>query len=291
MTIKPVIEAVTPKYPDKYGEDMRNVLSAAKPYRWLGTPLIGALSVTIAFGLSGCVNEQYVTAGVAPMPTTTIHGEMPGDLENCDTMLFATLIPLFEFGVGTGGIGCVAIVAPVFMSEEEAFVILSETFREAGLTLHRNSETLDNINIPVTNIDGEKVDPGATLRGSLNPQGLLDGLDLPVVFVSRWDVANWHVDIDGGPRISFSGFNVKGAAQTLAENNPGMVVFYDPVVGEVNYDSLWELEREPGESDHAYGVRIDAALNELTSAALVESEQMLRLQAEAFIAWLGDNGL
>jgi len=230
------------------------------------------------------------------MPIPPVYGEIPNDPDPGDTaytldpLQFASLIPLFEFGEGTGGIGCVAIVAPVFMSEEEAFAVLSATFEEAGLTLHRSFRAIENVNVPVTNVDGERVDPDTTVSGYIRLSGLLEEPDLPVVFVSRWHVSNWHKDIDGGPRLSFNSFDVKGAAKTLAENNPGIAVFYDPVAGRINYDSLWVITREPGESDRSYENRINERLEELSMAALAESEQMLRLQAEAFVAWLGDGG-
>ena len=293
MTIKPVLHVSPPKYPDKYGKEMRDVLTGARPWRWQYTPLIGVLSATIALGLSGCVTGQDAPDRV-PLQSPPIHGEMPGDpsdqLPIEDSALLATLIPLFEYGEGTGSIGCMAIVAPVFMSEEEAFAILRAAFDEAGLTLGYEADKLLSVNLPLTNIDGEPVDSDATVRGYLVPDGVLAAHDLPVVFVSAGDVFDWHKPIDIGPILSFSSYNVRQAAKTLADNNPGLLVFYDPIATEIDYSEIWDIEQLDGESNEAYFARVDALRDEKMQAAQAESERYLRMQVEAFIAWLGDEG-
>ena len=294
MKITPVKDAETPKYPDKYNEEIRRIVASAKPYRWVGTPLIGALSVAVALGLSGCAPEEYAIQGIStPVPTKYEENHvLLGDIQPVyiPPLLESIFIPLFEYGEGTGGIGCVAIVAPVFLSEEEAFAILSAAFADADISLERENISLENINLPVTNIDGEKVDPRATRIGDLTPTGRLYEFNLPVTFVSTREVSNWHQEIGDGPWVSFSSFDVKGAARTLAENNPGILVFYDPIAGVINYDELWELEREDGESDEDYNARWYEKERELVQAARAESEELLRRQVEAFLQWLADGG-
>jgi len=305
MKIKPVTTELKPNYPDKYNEEIQRILVTSKPARWVGTPIIGVLSAAVALGLGGCAGEQLGTSGSEPpedglpivisTPSITEHVLM-GDVPAPSLYQFhGTYIPLFEFGEGSGGIGCVAIVAPVFMSEEDAFEIISAAFEEAGLHLTRNVETMEDVNLPVTNLGGrgdgrDLTDPNATVQGTLKPDGMLTTHDLPVAFVSTSDVNNWHIDIDNEPRISWSNFYIKQAAQTLANNNAGLVVFYDPVAGELNRDDFRDFEREEGESEEAYADRYRAFMIEREKEALVESEQLLRKQVEAFIAWLFDMG-
>lgn len=301
MKIKPVTTETKPNYPDKYNEEIRRILTTSKPTRWVGTPLVGVLSAAVALGLGGCVDIQddpsaFETPGLhTPSinePSGLIEHVLMGDVPMPTHYQFqGTYIPLFEFGDGTGGIGCVAIVAPVFMSEEEAFEVISAAFAEAGLHITRQVGTLEDVNIPITNLggrsDGQDVtDPNAIVQGSLKPDGMLTTHDLPIAFVSTTDVANWHKDIDDEPRISWSTFHIKQAARTLADNNAGLVVFYDPVAGELNRESLWDFEREDGESDEAYNERYRTFIIEKEKEALVESEQLLRQQVEAFISWL-----
>jgi len=83
-------------------------------------------------------------------------------------------------------------------------------------------------------------------------------------------IRNWHQNLVGEPIIAGTSYNIINAARTLAENNPGIVVFYDPIAGYVDYT---EMRHE-----------------ELAQAARDESEKMLRKQVEAFIAWLVDGG-
>jgi hypothetical protein len=115
--------------------------------------------------------------------------------------------------------------------------------------------------------------------------------DLTVKFVSKEDVIRWHKDIDDSPRITWSNFDIKQAAMTLAENNTAMVVFYDPVVGRVDWLAVThDIKREDDESDEVFFARLDAIWEEEQRKALAESEQMLRKQVEAFIAWLFQMG-
>lgn len=296
MKIKPVEATSTPKYPDKYNGEIRQVLMSTQPNRWLGTPLAtGVLSAALALSLSGC-SLGYATDGV-PMPSPPAPVEIPSDIDNnfilgapmpAQILPYDALVPLFEYGEGTGAIGCVSIAAPVFMSEEEAFAVLAAAFSEAGLLLSQDTGTLQNINLPVTNmyeVGGEE-SSYKTTQGELTPDGLLE-YDLPVIFISTKDVESWHKE--AGMISSVSTYKVKKTAQILAENNPHLVVFYDPIAG-LDYDKLLTLARENGESDEAYYLRRSAVEQEEANAARAESERLLRLQAEAFIAWLADGG-
>ena len=67
MIIKPVENTPVPGYPDKYAEETRKALAAARPQRWLAAPVAAGLAATVALGLSGC--EQTDAGG--PATTTT----------------------------------------------------------------------------------------------------------------------------------------------------------------------------------------------------------------------------
>ena len=58
MKVRPVINPVKPKYPDKYEIELNKALLCYHPKRWLKEPLIGltlvALTTAGALGLSGC---------------------------------------------------------------------------------------------------------------------------------------------------------------------------------------------------------------------------------------------
>ena len=310
MDIKPVKTALPPGYPDKYARGARQALVKARPYRWLHRPLIvGVLSATVALGLSGCdesiIGGPTVTMGDFPAPAP-LGAEAYGAKDDeavilgMPAPLFAettlnSYIPLFEYGDGTGAIGCVAIAAPVFMSEEEAFAILAAAFAEAGLELDREATALEKAVLPVTDLYSSTDEAcSATASGALIADGLLRiDQGLPVKFVSTADVENWQKKTAPGELqivSSVSVYDVREAARILADHNPALVVFYDPLAHS-DEQLLLSIEQEEGESDEDYWARWEAINAEAAQAAKVESEQLLREQAEAFVQWLRAEGV
>ena len=327
MTIKPVEHTPTPGYPDKYDEALKRALAKAKPHRWLGTPLTASvLSAAIALSASGCATRTAISSGSdsgnspSPVITPFAISESPLSISSPETtppvtdtsgaldyvtlgepVTYGLMIPLFEYGEGTGAIGCVSIAAPVFMSEEEAFAILSAAFNEYGLTLDRERIIIEGATLPVTNIYSDELyDPSTTSVGDLSADGALPIKDgsLPIEFVSVKDTEAWHEDIvridpDHGEVTmisSVSVFNVREAARTLAENNPELAVFYDPIAS-LDYNKLMPLEREDYESDEDYQARWTAMIDAETLQTRAESERLLREQAAALIEWLRDEGI
>ena len=319
VTIKPVEHIPAPGYPDKYDETLKRILPSARPRRWLGTPLTASvLSAAIALSVNGCATGSASTP--SPESTPFVMEETPLFVSSPETTPPTTdtsnildyvtmgepapygyMIPLFEYGEGTGAIGCVSIAAPVFMSEEEAFAILSAAFNEAGLTLDRDSIIIKDATLPVTNIYSDELyDPSTTRIGDLSADGALfiqDG-SLPIEFVSVKDAEDWHEDIIRiDPKYgevtmvsSVSVFNVRDAARTLAENNPELIVFYDPIAA-MDYNKLIPLERGNDESDEDYQARWATVMEAETQSARAESERLLREQAESLIEWLRDEGI
>jgi len=258
LKIQPVESAPKPQYPDKYSPETKQALASARPRRWAKAPLALSLSAAVALGFGGC--REYITDGVMPIPAYP-QGQLTGENGNTDYVTFGEpapmpvydlFIPLFEFGEGTGSIGCVAVTAPSFMSVEEAFAILISEFERAGLTLERGALTLSGMNVPVTSsFYGAEIN---ITSGDLKTDSLTgDYWNLPVMFVSREQLHKWGGDTSWGNYI-VAHYDTKGTAQVLAENNPGLVVFYDPVTME-------------------------------------ESEELLRQQAGAFIDWLVSRGM
>jgi len=260
MEIQPVETAFTPEYPDKYEKEAQQTLAKSLPRRWISAPLaVGLLSAALALGTSGCGEEgpfTFTTLGV-PLQVPSGLRSLPLDERIIPPGL---VIPLFEYGAGTGSIGCDSVASPVFMSEEEAFAILAATFAEAGLTLSSTDITLKNVSIPATN--------PRRARGNLSVDGVLElGEGIPVEFVSTKDVENWQVSLSLGSTVQT--YDLIGAARTLAENNPGLVVFYDPAVYFSAYSNGFiHDQREARE----------------------QAEALLREQALAFIDWLTING-
>jgi len=305
VKIKPVENTSEPQYPDKYGEEIRQVLKAAKPYRWLNTPIVGVMSAALAISMSGCGVDSDGSGGfrflgipfssnkTQDYKDTVLLGNVFTPPPNESEMLISLdmLIPLFEYGEGTGVIGCVAIAAPVFLSEEEALAVVLAAINEADMSLFWGAAELRNARLPVTNLYETGVVEGnnKTISGNLTPDRAIwrNSLLIPMFFVSKSDIEAWHED--QGYMASVSVYDIKRAAQTLADNNPGLVVFYDPI-SLVDYSELWEITKMDGESDKDYEARWSAKMHELTQAARAESESLLRQQVEAFVKWYREVG-
>jgi len=309
MKIKPVEFTPPPSYPDKYSDEAKRALVYARPRRWVGKSVTAALSATVALGISGCSNNT--TMGTAPMPTAveteelepvTIGEPIPAPVEN-EKDEFATLgaiptpvsldlyVPLFEYGEGTGSIGCVAVTAPVFMSEEEALAILTAAFEEAGLRLSEPAAALGNAAIPRPNLNTGNTEQSWSNLDVSGTLGLGFGEPVPVKFVSVSAMKDWEKKtyLADGTEIgnSVEIYNIQDAARILADNNPGLVVFYDPMV----MVGPSELEQMDGETDEDYWLRVDTDYEERFENAKRESEELLLNQAEAFVEWCASKGL
>ena len=351
MKVRPVETMPAPGYPDKYAEETRKALAAARPQRWLAAPVAAGLAATVALGLSGCGNTtEHLTDGeTTTAPTTILASGIPysteyyteyiieGDFTTAPTTIpitsttmgtskttqttsiplittqpvvtFTTpglptqipvtlgqnialpkgVIPLFEYGEGIGSFGCVSTAAPYFMPEDEAFAILQAAFSEAGVALEQGASTIKRATLPVTDSFDNSWEEKSlkTTKGALTPDGLANGI--PVEFVSQADLSDWEKKQDDGMWISASTFGTKNAARTLAENNPGLLVFYDPVA-HADYERLWDMEQKKGESDEAFNARWQAIREQLREESKAESQQLLRQQVRAFVQWLNNNG-
>lgn len=313
MKIEPVEQLSPPDYPDKYAEETKQALSAARPARWLAAPLVvGLLSATVTIGLSGC--DDYVTMGdpttvtnaataaimhslseiaqteatsvTVTKPSTKAQTEKPATTTKKPTKASGTepigvtlkksfvlpqkIVPLFLYGEGTGSFGCVSVAAPYFMSEDEAFAILAAAFAETGVKLSADTKA-QKAKLPVTyqyDFEGKKT--GKTAKGSLQPDGQLNGI--PIEFVSLDDIKSWEKK-NQDQYVTVSSYNTKTAAQTLGENNPGLVVFYDPVSYWTAYDESWSSQFYKTEEE-----------------ARAASEAKLRQQVQAFVKWINTGG-
>ena len=212
----------------------------------------------------------YVTLGV---PTRVPTGMTLGK----DITISANkIVPLFEYGDGIGSFGCVSVAAPYFMSEDEAFAILQAAFAEAGVALNAEAPEIKKATLPVTNRFNFVSDDKSlkTQKGTLAPDGTVSGI--PMEFVSIADVKAWESLNDNGMWASVEQYEMKKAAQVLAKNNAGLVVFYDPVV---KVGMEWNNE----ENEERGWLK-----NEQEAHA--ESERLLRQQVQAFVAWLNTEG-
>ncbi|MCL2672251.1 MAG: hypothetical protein FWF10_09505 [Clostridiales bacterium] len=254
--VSPIIRAVSPKYPDQYAVDLKPFLLENRPLRWHAVPVAGTvLSAVVMLGLAGCV-----TAGTP----------VPPPLE----------VPLFEHGEGIGVYGCVAITAPVFLSEDDAFAIIRDEFAKLDLIVKPADFTIEGMQVPRLHISNyPPPETIGTRHGDLALDFAVDGRSIMMEFVSASDLREW----DSGAFITtVDTYDIKGSAKVLNESLNARKdeniygVFYDPAVEFDLYDwdtdlsTDWEAEEE---------------------LARERAIAVLRLQVQDFIAWLAAQGI
>ena len=183
--------------------------------------------------------------------------------------------PLFEQGGGIGVYGCVSVAAPVFLSEDDAFAILSNEFKKQGLAVEKSNTRLEKFPLPVTlrepwDDSGDK--PFSTKKGTLEIDFQVVGKPVEMEFVSKVDYDAWA---KGSPSASVESNDFKRAAQTLVkgfdaqESWQTRAAFYDPA------------EVAPAKDNHP----ADRAESQRLS------EEALRRQVQDFLRWLAANGI
>ena len=251
MKTKAVKQYKAPRYPDQYQPDLARLLTENRPLHWKAGSAAGvALTAVVMLGLSSCAVREGTPT---PPPSAA---------------------PLFAQGDGIGVYGCVAIAAPVFLSEDDAFAILSDEFAKQGLTVEKSSTRLENFPLPETqhlstdDKRGEK--PFSTQKGTLEIDFQVAGKPIEMEFVSTEDYDAWA---KGNAYSSVESNDFKRAAQTLVngfgkqEDHQTRAVFYEPA------------ETAPPDANY----RSDEAESRRLT------EDALRRQVQDFLRWLAAN--
>jgi hypothetical protein len=210
--------------------------------------------------------------------------------------------PLFEHGEGRGATGCDVVLPPVFLSEEEAMLVIKEELAKEGIELGAGT------NLPgVTLVWSNKNKGTDHWLGEPDPHLLkpisLDAVDatnrVGIEFVSEKDCIykNRHYYSLFGFSIGY--YPTKEIAQAIAREIDGQAgvdlrigVFYDPIsVMHFNYDpeetkaveasNATEEEKSKKQSE-----LFDKSWKRRKEEARSRSRAMLRRQAQDFVAWM-----
>lgn len=204
--------------------------------------------------------------------------------------------PVFIHGGGSGAYGCVAVVSPYFLSEEEAFeIIRAEAESYGGLILTQEAAPeLKNVKLPVTHIypESEKTKE-KTVKGSLQTDGWDPDKKIAIEFVSKSDVGNWN-ETEEGVYATVEGYAIQDTAvrlqKSLEKASPEEVVgiFYDPY----DYGDLIEeynkIQKKYEDREGNYWAAMSEEQDEMARAA---AEENLKAQVRDFIDWLKGQGV
>ncbi len=266
MIPRPVKRHREPVYPTRLAVlDDPDLLLRHVPGSWRrNAAVMGALAALLA--TQSCAPPSAKSRGpTRPLPAT------------------AVVAPVFVHGEGRGMTGCVVSVPPVFLSEEEALVVITEELSKAGVKMTGRNVVLEGTAIPrryqeyVGGSGGYKTEireyPGK--EEPLNAD-LVDGEHgVAVEYVASYDYA-----LTGEPDhgSTLRAYDLQGAARWVGEKVAGtgkgmyLATFYDPTAS-------------PGDQE-SWGKDWQKA----NQKARDESKRLLRLQVKDFVDWLKGQG-
>jgi len=142
----------TPRYPDKYSVDLKNLLLKNRPKRFASPIAASVLTATVMLGLASCSttkenlelsndpSQNHVIVNKTGEDGDTVYKEPDNpSILVYDPPVFNKNDPLriFEHGDGTGAYGCEVISPPVYLSEYEAYEVIKNWSYEDVSRLYR----------------------------------------------------------------------------------------------------------------------------------------------------------
>lgn len=293
MELKPVRKYRTPVYPQKEEVVHNPAILKCLPQRWKGNVTVGvAFSALLALTLSACGNSSSIMGGNnSPTTGNVLNGNSSNETTdgNRKEILKDIEVPLFIHGDGRGSFGCVSVAPPAFLSEEEAFQVISEEMEREGVKLQKDALELKRIEIPVTDInynpggnestDKDGIKNYKTKKGDITLDGYDSAVKIGYEFVSSEDVKQWHKN--GNVVSTVETYETLRAASTLNEgikdSTEGSVIgiFYDPMVNPSD-DMLKDKKTT--------WVEKEKIMKEMAS-------EQLREQVRDFLQWLKAQGI
>jgi hypothetical protein len=288
MKVKPVKSYKEPGYPDKSLVLRNPAILKTLPKRWLGNAKVGiALSSLLVMTLTAC--GRMKTGG--------------GEIETNDSADPEGIVaPIFKHGEGTGSFGCVSVAPPVFLSEAEAFQIISDEMKKAGIEMEKDKLSIKNARIPVTYIyPNEREHTKRSTKGTLVFDGYDENKKLAFEFISVEDVVAWQ-EKNPGVRVTVECYDALDTAERLRENLDGetgdksVALFYDPMgFDEDLYDSysrqMDDLYADDTLSDEEIWSKREEIDNDYKEERFSIREAELRQQVKDFLEWAKAQGI
>jgi hypothetical protein len=295
MKPRPVERGRAPRYPTRAELLAREgFLASGLPRGWsAGKRLAGAVTFLAAANLTGCGDSPVNPFVERPVGVQTAADRSTALSRAIDSEAAAVVAPIFEHGEGRGATGCVVVTFPVFLSEEEAMQVIREELAEHGIELTRGLE-LEGLAVMPRTRPGEN-EPFTDEEPAPKPLSM-DGIDdlnkVAVKYISETDCEKLDWTRCYG---MVTEYDSKGMARHVAEQikERGRQrlyagVFYDPLV-DLEFDvDEWGADDDVEEETPE---QLEAAYQKILSRSAAKAKQLLRRQAEDFVAWLGRQGV
>ncbi|MBP7402859.1 MAG: hypothetical protein KBA30_09605 [Clostridia bacterium] len=258
--IQPIASYAAPRYPTREGVANDPTVLGALPARWGAKPAVCmALLFTLSSGLAGCRGGSWRN----PSGGTREPAEL--------------VVPVFEHGDGTSTYGCMCVVPPVFLSEEEAQNVIREEAERRGVRFTETREIQGDRFPAFRPGDPDSSASQQTWAGTLTLDGFDPALGIGYEFVSSADLDKWAAD--SMYWSSVTNYDMKATAERLADVVTDTAVFYDPGPDYSGFDR--DHDRDTME---AYRQAFEAEQRE----RIIED---LRSQVRDFLDWLAAQGV
>ena len=152
MTIKPMKSYKAPAYPT-YGESRQDArLLERLPRRWgKGSPAASLIGTGIMIQIAGAGRGDDAQGNEAKAAIVERAGQERKTVADAARALPVTRVaPILEEALandGRGGFGCIAVSAPVFLSESEAIDLIEAELKKTGLEW-KDIVTVDGLQVP-----------------------------------------------------------------------------------------------------------------------------------------------
>jgi len=269
MHLEPVRRYRKPRFPTGSALDAHADLRHLVPRRWRGNRIVvAALAAGCGVALGGCRASMALAGGGAS----------------------AKVAPIFEHGAGFGAWAGRTATSTGFITEGEAYRVIAEEARAAGISFKARALVLPEVRMPLTDnearehrVDGEWR-PREPQKTDVRPLEL-DGTDperrISFEFVSSTDFGEWKAPPGAEPARREEPIvactDTKTTAETLrdglarAKTDQTVAVFYDPIVSK-GWRKLEDRARAAKE-------------------AATEAKTELRKQVRDFVEWLKAEGV
>lgn len=206
----------------------------------------------------------------------------------------AAVAPVFDHGSGRGAMGCVMVVPPAFLSEEEALQVISETLAEHGLSSSGQAQPISGVTFKGHRVNREAViydDLYSGAKTPLVPDFFDPAKNVAIEFVALNDYFELGGEISGD---SIQSYDLKGIAESTAEavarrgSGVYFAALYDPAAF-VKFDTPYP--RGGSGNDRTEVEAWQKKAEDAVAAAKEESKELLREQVKDFIDWLEGQGV
>lgn len=286
LSAHPVHRIPLPRYPTRLDVLADSNLLEKLPPGWLSTPDVARVAAAlVTLGLGGCDDPATSNA-----PSRSAQG--------ADARKAALVAPVFEHGNGVvegrGAMGCVAVAAPAYLSEEDAIQVITEELSQHGLDLTKRNEPLADVIIHGRKVefafDWTRQTHGLHVEDATGPLRI-DLLD-PVRHIGVEFVNATEYEELGGPDGSGWTVDLKATAGRVGDavrtQGEGICVglFYDPVRSYTFFPPPAKADNPQPENDNR-----QPRWAATPEAAREESRLLLRMQVRDFVDWLKGQGI